>query len=87
MAIAFHLPAPKLVPGDIVFIEAGNYVPADIRLLEAVNLSIDESSLTGESVPVKSADVVLEEDHPPLETDATLRLWARWLIMGVAKAS
>ena len=59
------LPAPKLVPGDIVFIEAGNYVPADIRLLEAVNLSIDESSLTGESVPVKkSADVVLEEDIP-----------------------
>jgi len=47
------LPAPQLVPGDIVFIEAGNYVPADIRLLEAVNLSIDEASLTGESVPVK----------------------------------
>jgi Ca2+-transporting ATPase len=57
------LPAPQLVPGDIVFIEAGNYVPADIRLLEAVNLSIDEASLTGESVPVKKrADVVLEED-------------------------
>ena len=59
------LPAPKLVPGDIVFIEAGNYVPADIRLLEAVNLSIDEASLTGESVPVKkSADIVLKEDIP-----------------------
>jgi Ca2+-transporting ATPase len=57
------LPAPKLVPGDIVFIEAGNYIPADIRLLEAVNLSIDEASLTGESVPVKkSADVVLKEE-------------------------
>ena len=57
------LPAPQLVPGDIVFIEAGNYVPADIRLLEAVNLSVDEASLTGESVPVKkSADVVLEEN-------------------------
>ncbi|HAE85055.1 MAG TPA: ATPase [Anaerolineaceae bacterium] len=59
------LPAPQLVPGDIVFIEAGNYIPADIRLLEAVNLSIDEASLTGESVPVKKrADVVLEEDIP-----------------------
>jgi len=57
------LPAPQLVPGDIVFIEAGNYIPADIRLLEAVNLSIDEASLTGESVPVKkSADVVLEKE-------------------------
>lgn len=59
------LPAPKLVPGDIVFIEAGNYIPADIRLLEAVNLSIDESSLTGESVPVKkNAEGVFQADIP-----------------------
>ena len=59
------LPAPKLVPGDIVFIEAGNYIPADIRLLEAVNLSIDESSLTGESVPVKkNAEGVFLADIP-----------------------
>ncbi len=44
---------PDLVPGDIVFIEAGNFIPADLRLLEAVNLSVDEASLTGESVPAK----------------------------------
>ena len=47
------IPTPELVPGDIVFIEAGNFIPADLRLLEAVNLSIDEASLTGESVPAK----------------------------------
>lgn len=41
-----------LVHGDVVIIEAGNVVPADIRLLESFNLSIDESSLTGESFPV-----------------------------------
>ncbi len=59
------LPAPKLVPGDIVFIEAGNYIPADIRLLEAVNLSIEEASLTGESVPAKkNAKGALEADIP-----------------------
>jgi len=59
------LPAPKLVPGDIVFIEAGNYIPADIRLLEAVNLSIEEASLTGESVPAKkNAEGALEADIP-----------------------
>ena len=35
------VPAPQLVPGDIVFLEAGNYIPADVRLLEAINLKID----------------------------------------------
>src|SRR5690606_31822195 len=37
------IPARELVPGDLVFIEAGNFVPADIRLLEAINLSIEEA--------------------------------------------
>ncbi len=59
------LPGPELVPGDIVFIEAGNFVPADLRLLEAVNLRLEEAALTGESVPVqKDADLRLEADVP-----------------------
>jgi len=41
-----------VVPGDIVFLEAGNFIPADVRLLETVNLRVDEAALTGESVPV-----------------------------------
>lgn len=50
----------ELVPGDIVFLETGNYVPSDVRLLETVNLKVDESSLTGESHPVeKDSDAVL----------------------------
>jgi Ca2+-transporting ATPase len=59
------VPATQLVPGDIVFLEAGNYIPADVRLLEAVNLRVDEASLTGESLPVeKNAQTRLEEDIP-----------------------
>ena len=55
----------ELVPGDIVYLEAGNYVPADIRLIEAVNLRVEEASLTGESLPVqKNASVLLEQNVP-----------------------
>ncbi|MFZ2489057.1 MAG: cation-translocating P-type ATPase [Anaerolineae bacterium] len=59
------VPARELVEGDVVILETGNYVPADVRLLEAVNLKIEEASLTGESEPVqKRADVVLDRDIP-----------------------
>ncbi|MCZ7548685.1 MAG: HAD-IC family P-type ATPase [Anaerolineales bacterium] len=59
------IPASELVPGDMVFLEAGNYIPADVRLLEAVNLRVEEASLTGESLPVqKSAATVLDKDVP-----------------------
>jgi P-type Ca2+ transporter type 2C len=59
------VPSYNLVPGDIVFLEAGNFIPADLRLLEAVNLRVEEASLTGESLPVqKNAATVLEKNVP-----------------------
>lgn len=59
------VPSREIVPGDVVVIETGDLVPADMRLIEAVNLKVQEASLTGESVPS-------EKNTEPVEGDATL---------------
>lgn len=59
------IPASELVPGDVVFLEAGNFIPADLRLAEAVNLRVEEAALTGESLPIqKNSSLVLKGEVP-----------------------
>lgn len=57
-----ELPAEELVPGDIVFLEAGNRVPADIRLIESYGIFTEESTLTGESAPVEKDAAFVERE-------------------------
>ena len=57
------IPARELVPGDFVIIETGDYVSADLRIIEAVNLKSQESSLTGESVPVEKSIEAIEGEE------------------------
>ena len=55
------VPAKELVPGDIVVLDTGDYIPADLRIIEAVNLKSQESSLTGESVPVEKNEKIIKD--------------------------
>ncbi len=60
------VPAKDLVKGDIVILETGDYVPADLRIFEAINFKVQESSLTGESVPVEKQANKIDEDEVPI---------------------
>ncbi len=62
-----RIPSTRLVPGDIVLLQAGDKVPADLRLVRCKDLQVDESALTGESVPVEKATDSVDEDTPLAE--------------------
>lgn len=64
--IPSNIPASELVPGDVVMLEAGKVVPADMRLSETAQLKIDEAALTGESVPVEKHFKPLHDELLPL---------------------
>ena len=73
------IPAKELVPGDIVELDTGDYIPADLRIIEAVNLKSQESSLTGESVPVEKQTLKLENQEVELG-DRTNMLFSSSLV-------
>ena len=60
------IPTKELVPGDILVLETGQYLPADARLLTAVNLKVDEAALTGESHPIEKSASPTFSEHQPL---------------------
>ena len=60
------IPSRELTVGDIVLLEAGDFIPSDGRIVESFNLQIDESALTGESVPVNKTSAATESEDLPL---------------------
>ena len=78
--------ANELVPGDIIILEAGNYVPADCRLIESFNLKIEESSLTGETEPVEKITNKLKQSNVPIGDMKNMAFMATVVVNGHAKA-
>ncbi|HEY5525849.1 MAG TPA: cation-translocating P-type ATPase, partial [Clostridium sp.] len=65
--ILTEIPSEQVVVGDIAIIDAGRYIPADLRLIESANLKIEESAFTGESLPAeKDANLIINEEKPQI---------------------
>ncbi|WP_282804533.1 cation-translocating P-type ATPase [Clostridium tetani] len=86
-----EIPSEEVVPGDIIILDAGRYVPCDLRLIETASLKVEESALTGESVPVdKDANLVLSGEDTALGDQknmafmSTLATYGRGVAIAVA---
>jgi len=80
------VPAREVVPGDVVVLRAGDRVPADARLIQAVNLAVDEAALTGESAAVDKTSAPLEDAHLPLGDRVNLAYAGTMVVHGRGQA-
>ena len=80
------LPSRELVPGDVLIIETGDYVPADLRICDAINLKSQEAALTGESVPVEKAAHIIENEKVSLGDRVNMLFSSSLITYGRGKA-
>ncbi|MEL7564858.1 MAG: calcium-translocating P-type ATPase, SERCA-type [Dehalobacterium sp.] len=78
--------ADSIVPGDIVLLDAGDSIPADSRLIEAASLRVNESALTGESLPVEKDPITLEKEEVPIGDRKNMIFMGTTVTAGRAKA-
>ncbi len=79
---AVEIDSRSLVPGDVVLLDAGDPVPADLRLTQSVMLKIDESLLTGESVPVEKDCTKILPEQTPMADRVNLAFMSTWVTFG-----
>ncbi len=72
----------EIVPGDIVILDAGDFVPADMRLTEVSSLKIEESALTGESVPTEKSNAIITEDNIVLNDMKNMAFSGSYVVYG-----
>ncbi|MEM4828038.1 MAG: HAD-IC family P-type ATPase, partial [Desulfurococcaceae archaeon] len=80
-----EIEASKLVPGDVVLLREGDRVPADLRIVEADNLEVDESPLTGESVPVAKQPALVHEESTPVSDRRNMAYLGTYVVRGRGK--
>ncbi|NOV03270.1 calcium-translocating P-type ATPase, SERCA-type [Paenibacillus planticolens] len=81
-----QIPARDLVPGDIILVESGDRIPADVRFLETNGVYIEESALTGESVAVGKQTTAIPQEEVPLGDQRNLGFMGTMVSRGTAKA-
>ncbi|KXS36888.1 MAG: Ca2+-transporting ATPase, partial [Candidatus Frackibacter sp. T328-2] len=80
------VPTEELVPGDIIYLESGDKIPADVRLIELSSLEVNEASLTGESIPVKKETEAIKDEDIALGDRKNMAYMGTTVVKGKAKA-
>ena len=84
--LQFEIPTRELVPGDIILLEQGDKVPAEARIIELMNLTVDEASLTGESEPVEKVTSVLQVKDLSIQEQINMVFMGTYVNTGRCKA-